>query len=216
MYSPSIRVTEIFHSIQGESTSTGFPTVFIRLTGCPLRCHYCDTSYAFSGGDSMQIAAIMSSISDFRCTHVTVTGGEPLAQPQCLLLLTELAEAQYQVSIETSGALPINDIDSRVRIVMDLKTPSSGECQRNLWDNIACLKASDEIKFVIGTLEDYRWAQAKIQIHGLNERVHNLLFSPVQGQLAADQLATWILRDRLPVRLQIQLHKYLWGDQPGR
>ena len=210
-----LRITEIFLSLQGESTTTGLPTVFIRLTGCPLRCHYCDTAYAFSGGQQIPVEDIVAEVNGYDVKRVTVTGGEPLAQPECLNLLGALCDDGFDVSIETSGALSVAHVDRRVTIVMDLKTPSSGEQQRNLFSNIDYLANKDEIKFVISDRADYVWAKDIIETHNLNRRAH-LLLSPNHAELKPRQLGEWILEDRLPVRLQIQLHKYLWGDVPGR
>ncbi|MGB9428771.1 MAG: 7-carboxy-7-deazaguanine synthase QueE [Gammaproteobacteria bacterium] len=209
-----LRVTEIFHSIQGEANSVGWPTVFVRLTGCPLRCQYCDTAYAFHGGEWMSIADVMRRVAEYRPGYVTVTGGEPLAQKNCGTLLARLCDAGYRVSLETSGALPIDGLDSRVVRVMDLKTPGSGECERNRYENIAQLRPSDQVKFVICNRADYEWSCDLVQQHNLVERCQ-VLFSPSHAQLKAVELADWILADRLPVRLQVQLHKYLWGDTPG-
>ncbi len=210
-----LRITEIFLSLQGESTTTGLPTVFVRLTGCPLRCTYCDTAYAFSGGQHQSVEAVIDEVSNHHVNRVTVTGGEPLAQPECLNLLKELCDQGFAVSIETSGALDIAGIDSRVTKVMDLKTPSSGEHERNLFSNISHLRRTDEIKFVISDRADYDWTKSTINEHKLSQAAH-LLVSPSHEQLHPRELAEWILEDRLPVRLQIQLHKYLWGDVPGR
>jgi 7-carboxy-7-deazaguanine synthase len=211
-----LRITEIFLSLQGEARTVGRPTVFVRLTGCPLRCGYCDTAYAFQGGELRGLGDIVAEVRNHAVAHVTVTGGEPLAQPGCLPLLTALADAGLEVSLETSGALPIEGIDPRVSVVMDLKTPGSGECERNHWPNVAQLKRADQVKFVLCDRADYEWARAMLHEHRLAERVDDVLFSPVAGQLPAGQLADWLVQDRLPVRFQIQLHKYLWGDQPGR
>ena len=211
----SLRVTEIFHSLQGESTRVGLPTVFIRLTGCPLRCVWCDSAYAFSGGSSMSIAQILAQTAAYPCRHVCVTGGEPLAQKPCLDLLVSLCDAGYSVSLETSGALDIAAVDSRVVRVMDLKAPASGEVDKNLWRNLDHLRGDDEIKFVLASEDDYRWASACLRQYGLEHHCA-VLFSPVQGLLDPAQLAQWILRDGLPVRFQLQLHKILWGAQRGR
>ena len=211
----SLRITEIFVSLQGESRSVGWPTVFVRLTGCPLRCGYCDTTYAFKGGKTLQIGDIVERVAGFGVHHVTVTGGEPLAQKACGELLQRLCDAGYEVSLETSGALDVADVDPRVVKVMDLKAPSSGEQQRNLYGNIEHLSPQDQVKFVIADEQDYRWSCAQVEQYHLGERCE-VLFSPVQGQLRATELAEWIVRDRLPVRFQLQLHKILWGDQPGR
>jgi len=211
----SLRITEIFYSLQGESRSVGWPTVFVRLTGCPLRCGYCDTSYAFKGGQTMTLDDIVQRVREFGARHVTVTGGEPLAQKGCGELLNLLCDEGYEVSLETSGAMDVADVDARVIKVMDLKTPSSGEMERNLYGNIEHLGALDQVKFVIADEQDYQWSCEQLREHKLNVRCE-VLFSPVHGQLEAARLAEWILRDRLPVRFQIQLHKYLWGDEPGR
>lgn len=210
-----LRITEIFRSLQGESSTVGWPTVFIRLTGCPLRCTYCDTSYAFKGGSWMSIHDILQTVTDLGARYVTVTGGEPLAQRACTDLLTELCDGGYQVSLETSGALDVSGVDSRVMKVMDLKTPSSGELDKNLYDNIACLNKHDEVKFVICDDQDYQWAKQQLDKWKLTEQC-DVLFSPCHGQMNATELADQILQDRLPVRFQLQLHKLLWGDEPGR
>ena len=211
---PRLRITEIFYSLQGESTLVGYPTVFVRLTGCPLRCGYCDTAYAFQGGEWMSLDAIMEQVSGYRTPYVTVTGGEPLAQNNCLPLLQGLCEAGCQVSLETSGALDISATDPRVIRIVDLKTPGSGEVERNLYENMGHLQAHDQIKFVICSRADYEWAKEKIEEHDLDGRCE-LLFSPSHDQQNATELADWILQDRLPVRMQLQLHKYLWGNEPG-
>lgn len=211
---PSLRITEIFCSLQGESSLVGFPTVFIRLTGCPLRCGYCDTAYAFKGGETRELESILRQVADYGVRHVTVTGGEPLAQKACPALLAALCDAGYRVSLETSGALDIGQVDTRVKRVMDIKTPSSGEQQQNLWSNIALLSAGDEVKFVIGDRADYDWSKEIIAEYGLAQRC-GVLFSPVYAALEARTLADWIVEDRLPVRFQVQLHKLLWGDRPG-
>ncbi len=211
----ALRITEIFYSIQGESNSVGWPTVFVRLTGCPLRCQYCDTAYAFQGGQSLTVTEILQQIAQYTPRYVCVTGGEPLAQRECLKLLTNLCDQGYQVSLETSGALDISGVDPRVIKVLDLKTPGSGECKRNLWNNLAFLLPHDQIKLVICDYEDYEWAKGIITEHTLVSRVQ-VLFSPSYQQVQPRQLAEWILRDRLPVRLQIQLHKTIWGDIPGK
>ncbi len=212
---PRLRVSEIFLSLQGESLSQGLPTVFVRLTGCPLRCSYCDTEYAFSGGEWRELDEILAEVAEYQVAQVTVTGGEPLAQPNCPLLLTRLCDADHKVSLETSGALDIAEIDSRVVRVMDLKTPASGEEGRNLYANLAHLGRRDQVKFVIADRNDYRWARELIRDRNLNQRCP-LLMLPVHQSLHPRQLAEWILQDRLPVRLQIQLHKSLWGDEKGR
>jgi 7-carboxy-7-deazaguanine synthase len=213
---PRLRITEIFHSLQGETSTVGLPTVFIRLTGCPLRCQYCDTAYAFTGGELIEISEILVRVASYGARHVTVTGGEPLAQPECRTLLRALVAAGYQTSIETSGALDIGDIDQEVVRVVDIKTPGSGEVARNRWENIALLTRRDEVKFVLCDANDYAWAREVCTRHALTDRVAEVLFSPSYRQLDAATLAGWILRDRLHVRLQIQLHKALWGDEPGR
>ncbi|MDE2274061.1 MAG: 7-carboxy-7-deazaguanine synthase QueE [Gammaproteobacteria bacterium] len=210
-----LRITEIFHSIQGEADSVGWPTVFVRLTGCPLRCQYCDTAYAFHGGEWRSFDAILKDVAQYRPKFVTVTGGEPLAQPNCLGLLTRLCDAGYRVSIETGGALSIAGIDARVVRVMDLKTPGSGESARNLYINLAVLRAQDQVKFVICDRADYEWSKRKLEEFRLSERCR-VLFSPSHTQLEVRALAEWVLADRLPVRLQVQLHKYIWGNVPGR
>ncbi len=212
--SDQLRITEIFHSLQGESTTAGLPTVFVRLTGCPLRCGYCDTAYAFTGGKRFSIDNILAQVATFSCQHVCVTGGEPLAQPGCIDLLKRLCDTGHAVSIETSGARSVAEIDERVMIVMDLKTPDSGECDKNLLSNISYLKPSDQIKFVLCSQKDYDWACKMIIEHQLTKRVQ-VLFSPSFGQLNPTLLAEWILKDRLFVRLQLQLHKLLWNDAPG-
>lgn len=210
-----LRVSEIFASIQGESTTVGVPTVFVRLTGCPLRCHWCDTTYAFSGGDRLSIAEILERVAALGLSEVCVTGGEPLAQPACHELLTALLDAGHRVSLETSGAISIVGLDPRVRCVMDLKAPGSGEADKNLWDNLQHLRAHDEVKFVLADRTDYEWAKDVLERHGLARRA-TVLFSPVAGSLPPALLAEWILADRLPVRFQLQLHKILWGDTRGK
>jgi 7-carboxy-7-deazaguanine synthase len=210
----NLRVTEVFFSLQGESTRVGLPTVFVRLTGCPLRCQYCDTSYAFSGGKQRSVGDILAEVGGYPTRLVTVTGGEPLAQPNCQLLMTALADRGYQVSLETSGALNVAEVDPRVIKVVDFKTPGSGEEARNLWANIAALSAQDQIKFVICDRDDYLWSKRQVSERGLLERCE-VLFSPSASQLPARDLAEWILQDGLGVRLQVQLHKLLWGDVPG-
>lgn len=211
-----VRISEIFHSLQGEARTVGFPTVFVRLTGCPLRCQYCDTAYAFSGGELHAIPQILAQVAEYKAKYVTVTGGEPLAQPECLPLLRALCDAGYDVSLETSGAMDIKDVDSRVSVVMDLKTPDSGEAHRNLYSNIPHLKLLDQVKFVICSRNDYQWAKLKMDEYQLAARVGDVLFSPSHRQVSPTELADWILQDRLPVRFQIQLHKLLWADEPGR
>ncbi|MCG8071062.1 MAG: 7-carboxy-7-deazaguanine synthase QueE [Candidatus Thiodiazotropha taylori] len=210
-----LRITEIFVSLQGESNTVGLPTVFIRLTGCPLRCVYCDTEYAFSGGEKMPIESILQQISELGTRRICVTGGEPLAQAACTELLSQLCDAGYEVSLETSGALDISGVDPRVERVIDLKTPGSGEVKKNRLANLGCLRASDQLKFVISDRADYEWSRAMLKDHNL-ESACEILFSPVHGKQNPTQLAEWILQDRLDVRFQMQLHKLLWDDQPGR
>lgn len=210
-----LRIHEIFHSLQGEASRIGLPTVFVRLTGCPLRCGYCDTAYAFQGGHNMTQAQILEQVACYGTRHVTVTGGEPLAQKECLPLLAALCDAGYDVSLETGGSLDISGVDPRVSVVLDIKTPGSGEAEKNLWANLDRLKPSDEVKFVLCDQADYAWAKQALTERGLADKCA-VLFSPVYGQLDATALADWILRDRLPVRMQVQLHKILWGEEPGR
>ncbi len=211
-----VRLTEIFLSLQGESTSVGMPTVFVRLTGCPLRCQYCDTEYAFHGGQVTPLPEVISQVVDYGVAHVCVTGGEPLAQPGALPLMHQLCDQGFQVSLETSGAMDIAKVDKRVRRIVDIKTPGSGEVQRNLWANLAHLGGSDEVKFVICSRQDYDWARLKCDELKLWEADAEILFSPSAQELSPRELADWIVEDRLPVRMQVQLHKYLWGDEPGR
>jgi 7-carboxy-7-deazaguanine synthase len=213
--SERLRISEIFVSLQGESTTVGLPTVFVRLTGCPLRCQYCDTEYAFRGGEYMEADAVVARVAAYQLRYVTVTGGEPLAQPACLPLLSRLCDAGYQVSLETSGALDVSQVDTRVTKVVDLKTPASGELDKNRYQNLDCLTPRDQVKFVICNRGDYDWARRIADEYHLPGRCE-VLFSPSAGQQDATQLADWLLEDRLPVRFQIQLHKILWGDQPGR
>lgn len=212
----ALRINEIFHSLQGETSTAGLPTAFVRLTGCPLRCHYCDTAYAFHDGRMMSLEAILQQVGSHPVRYVTVTGGEPLAQPGCLPLLTRLCDAGYRVSLETSGAMDISRVDPRVVVILDLKTPASGECDRNLESNIEHLKAQDEVKFVICDRGDYEWARSRMTQYELPDRVAEVLFSPSHEALPARQLADWIVEDGLPVRMQLQLHKFIWGDVPGR
>lgn len=209
------RITEIFYSLQGESRTVGLPTVFVRLTGCPLRCGYCDTEYAFYGGEKMEIDDIVAQVAAYKPRYVCVTGGEPLAQRNCLPLLAALCDLGVEVSLETSGAMDISDVDPRVVRVMDLKTPGSGEEKRNRYDNIELLESKDQLKFVICHREDYDWARGKLDQYQLNDRCE-VLFSPIHGELKPADLADWIVEDNLPVRMQLQLHKYLWGDEQGR
>jgi len=210
-----LRITEIFYSLQGEGHSSGYPTVFIRLTGCPLRCGYCDTSYAFQGGEWLEIDAILGTVAGYGAHHVTVTGGEPLAQRDVNMLLIKLCDAGYEVSLETSGALDISPVDARVIKVMDLKTPGSGEQEKNLYSNLEHLQPADQVKFVICDRSDYEWSRDTVRQHALADKCE-VLFSPAFGAQDPRELAEWILQDRLGVRLQIQLHKLLWGDEPGR
>lgn len=213
--SATLRMTEIFYSIQGESRTLGLPTVFLRLTGCPLRCQYCDTAYAFTGGELMSLETIVQQVAVYQPRYVCVTGGEPLAQPNVLSLMTLLCDAGYSVSLETSGALDVSDVDARVSRVVDLKTPGSGEVARNLYANLAMLGGHDQVKFVICSRDDYEWARFKLDEYGLAGRVGEVLFSPSHTEVLPRQLAEWIIEDNLPVRFQMQLHKYLWNDEPG-
>jgi 7-carboxy-7-deazaguanine synthase len=210
-----LRLTEIFLSVQGEARAVGWPTVFVRLTGCPLRCQYCDTAYAFHGGEWWEIDTILAEVARHGVRHVCVTGGEPLAQKRCLVLLEKLCDAGYDVSLETSGAIDIAAVDPRVSRVVDLKTPGSQEMSRNLMSNLPLLTAHDQVKFVICDRADYDWARGIVAEHSLDARC-DVLFSPSQDELPARDLADWIIADRLPVRFQLQLHKVLWGDTPGR
>ncbi len=210
-----LRITEIFYSLQGESTFVGLPTVFIRLTGCPLRCGYCDTEYAFTGGEKSSIEQILEKVASYKPRYICVTGGEPLAQKNCIPLLKELCDKGYTVSIETSGAIDISPIDERVVKIMDLKTPGSLEVDRNRYENLDFIKKQDQIKFVITNREDYDWSKEKIVELKLNEKCE-ILFSPVYQTLKPAELADWILQDNLPVRMQVQLHKVIWGEEPGR
>ncbi len=214
MSDSQLRISEVFLSLQGEAREVGLPTVFVRLTGCPLRCSYCDTRYAFSGGATLTLPALLERIDSYQVDRVCVTGGEPLAQAHALELLTALCDRHYRVTLETSGALDIEAVDPRVGIVMDLKTPSSGEQAKNRYENLPLLQVKDQLKFVLSDENDYRWARAILLEDELIGRCE-ILFSPAFGTLDPRQLAEWILEDRLPVRLQVQLHKLLWGDQPG-
>lgn len=210
----SLRIFEIFHSLQGESSRVGLPTVFVRLTGCPLRCGYCDTEYAFHGGATQSFDEILAKVASYQAQYVCVTGGEPLAQKGCNELLKMLCDAGYKVSIETSGAMDISQVDPRVSVIMDIKTPGSGEESKNLWSNIAALSPKDEVKFVLVDRADYEWAKQILNQYDLTKKCP-VLFSPVYKTLPPDQLAAWVLEDRLPVRMQVQLHKILWGEKAG-
>ncbi len=210
-----LKVTEVFYSLQGEARDSGWPTVFIRLTGCPLRCHYCDTAYAFYGGQWHSIDDVLSKVKQHNVMHVCVTGGEPLAQKSCISLLTKLCNQGYQVSLETSGAIDISQVDTRVSRIVDIKTPESGEESKNLWDNLRHITRHDQIKFVIGSRSDYDWSVNCLKTNKLHE-LCDVLFSPSKDQLEAAELAEWILKDSLPVKFQLQLHKVLWGDAPGK
>ncbi len=210
-----LKITEIFHSLQGEADTSGVPTVFVRLTGCPLRCQYCDTAYAFHGGEWWDVEAIVTRVGEFGTRYVCVTGGEPLAQRACTALLRRLCEAGYRVSLETSGAMPLSDVDVRVVKVVDVKTPGSGEERRNRYAELESLSSQDLVKFVICGRHDYEWSRAQVRERGLAARC-TVLFSPSHDELKAHELADWILADQLPVRFQIQLHKYLWGNVPGK
>ncbi len=210
-----LRVTEIFYSLQGETRTVGLHTVFIRLTGCPLRCQYCDTAYAFSGGNLQTLDAVLSEIEKYKAKYVTVTGGEPLAQSACLDLLTMLCDRGYSVSLETSGALNVSNVDSRVVKVVDFKTPGSNEVEKNDYSNIEALKLQDQVKFVVCNRADYDWAKVLMEQHRLLERC-DVLFSPSHDELENATLAGWIIEDNLPVRFQLQMHKYIWGDESGR
>ncbi|SBT03112.1 7-carboxy-7-deazaguanine synthase [Candidatus Accumulibacter aalborgensis] len=211
----SLKISEIFLSLQGETSRAGLPTVFVRLTGCPLRCVWCDTAYAFSGGQTISLPEIIEQVACHGVNHVCVTGGEPLAQPACLPLLSALSDAGYAVSLETSGALDVAEVDARVSRIVDLKAPGSGEFGRNRWQNLALLTANDELKFVLKDRADYEWARQLVLDRRL-AALCPLLFSPVDGELPAATLADWILADRLPVRFQLQLHKLLWGNIRGK
>ena len=209
-----LKIFEIFYSLQGESSRVGLPTIFIRLSGCPMRCHYCDTAYAFQGGSMMSVDVIIRSIQEYDTRYVTVTGGEPLAQKEVLSLLRELADASYDVSLETGGGLSIQEVDSRIKIILDIKTPDSGEEKKNHWDNLNTISEKDEIKFVLCSREDYDWAKKIINQYQLYQK-YSILFSPVYENLDPTDLGNWILEDQLDVRMQIQLHKLLWGEKPG-
>ncbi|MBZ4200562.1 MAG: 7-carboxy-7-deazaguanine synthase QueE [Methylotenera sp.] len=210
----TLKIHEIFHSIQGESSRIGLPTTFVRLTGCPMRCVYCDTAYAFSGGSNMALDAILSRVAELGAHYVTVTGGEPLAQKDCHGLLSALCDAGYSVSLETGGAMDIAAVDPRVSVILDIKTPGSGELENNLWANLALLKKTDEVKFVLCDRADYDWAKQQLTLHKLPQTCP-VVFSPVFSQVNATDLAEWVLADKLPVRMQVQLHKILWGEKPG-
>lgn len=215
MSEASLRITEIFYSLQGEARTVGLPTVFVRLTGCPLRCQYCDSEYAFFGGERKTLTEILAEVAAFNPRYVCVTGGEPLAQPDCLPLLSALCDTGYEVSLETSGAMAIDEVDARVSRVLDLKTPDSGESSRNLYENIPLLTERDQVKFVLCSRADYDWARLKVDELKLVERAGEVLFSPSFGQLQGKDLADWVVADNLPVRFQLQLHKILWDDAPG-
>ncbi len=209
-----LKIFEIFYSLQGESSRVGLPTIFIRLSGCPMRCHYCDTAYAFQGGSMMNIEDIMGSIKKYDTRFVTVTGGEPLAQKEVLNLLKALADRDYEVSLETGGGLSIKEVDPRIKIILDIKTPESGEEKKNDWENLTLIHLKDEIKFVLCSREDYEWAKKILEQYNLTKKC-SVLFSPVYQVLDATDLGNWILKDQLPVRMQIQLHKFLWGEKQG-
>jgi 7-carboxy-7-deazaguanine synthase len=209
-----LKIFEIFYSLQGESSRVGLPTIFIRLSGCPMRCHYCDTAYAFQGGSMMTIDEIIKTIKKYDTPYVTVTGGEPLAQKEVLSLLKVLADQNYEVSLETGGGLSIKEVDPRIKIILDIKTPESGEEKKNYWDNLNLIHSKDEIKFVLCSREDYDWAKKILNQYKLAEKC-DVLFSPVYQKLNTTDLGNWILEDQLPVRMQIQLHKLLWGEKPG-
>jgi 7-carboxy-7-deazaguanine synthase len=209
-----LKIHEIFFSLQGESSRVGFPTAFVRLTGCPMRCVYCDTAYAFSGGTNMEISDILAKVAEYGTKYVTVTGGEPLAQKDCHILLKDLCDAGYSVSLETGGAIDISPVDTRVSVILDVKTPGSGEVKNNLWGNLTHLKSADEVKFVLCSREDYDWAKGILASNKIADKC-SVLFSPVYGQLNPTDLAEWVLADKLPVRMQVQLHKILWGERAG-
>jgi len=210
-----LKIHEIFYSLQGESSRVGLPTVFVRLTGCPMRCVYCDTAYAFSGGSNMEIDDILTKVAEFATPYVTVTGGEPLAQKDCHVLLKALCDQGYSVSLETGGAIDIGPVDARVSVILDIKTPDSGELKNNLWANLTHLKKTDEVKFVLCSRADYDWAKDLLVKERLTDKCP-VLFSPVYSQLMPSDLADWVLADKLPVRMQLQLHKILWGEVPGK
>ena len=210
----ALKIFEIFHSLQGETSRVGLPTVFVRLTGCPMRCTYCDTAYAFSGGGNMEITDIMQKVAEFATQYITVTGGEPLAQKECYMVLKTLCDAGYSVSLETGGAMDIAPVDARVSVILDIKTPASNEERNMLWNNLAHIKPKDEIKFVLCNRADYDWAKAKLSELKLPEKC-SVLFSPSYHDLKADELASWVLADKLQVRMQIQFHKVLWGEKAG-
>lgn len=216
MSQPSLRITEIFFSLQGESNLVGLPTVFIRLTGCPLRCVYCDTAYAFEGGERWEFDTILDKVESYNTKYICVTGGEPLAQPNCIKLLEALCDKGYVVSLETSGALSVERVDERVLKVLDLKTPSSEESHRNLWSNIQYLNATDQIKFVVGSNADFDWLEAKCLEHRLTERVSDVLVSPVHETFSIERLAERVLQSTHSLRLQMQLHKLIWNDARGK
>jgi len=213
---PKLRITEIFYSLQGETRTVGLPTVFVRLTGCPLRCQYCDTEYAFSGGEWFSLDQILEKVQSFPGKQVTVSGGEPLAQPNCIPLLKRLCDLGYEVSLETSGAMDVSDVDPRVVKVLDLKTPDSAESHRNMYENIPHLTQHDQVKFVICSRQDYDWSKLQVDQYQLLDRVDDVLFSPSFHQVSATDLADWIVEDGIQVRMQLQLHKLLWNDEPGR
>lgn len=211
----TLRITEVFYSLQGEGKTVGLPTTFIRLTGCPLRCGYCDTEYAFHGGETRSIDAILHEVEKLGAQYINVTGGEPLAQKRVHELMKKLCDAGYHVSLETSGALDVSGVDARVIKVVDVKTPASGECDKNRHENYEYLTKQDQVKYVICDKADFQWSKEHMQEYKLNDKCE-VLFSPVQGELKATELANWVLSEKLPVRFQIQLHKYLWGDEPGK
>ena len=209
-----LKIHELFYSLQGESSRVGLPTVFVRLTGCPMRCVYCDTAYAFSGGSNMEVSDILAKVADYGTKYVTVTGGEPLAQKGCLVLLKELCGLGYSVSLETGGAIDISPVDKRVSVILDVETPDSGEVSNNVWSNLDHLKKTDEVKFVLCSRADYDWAKEILANHHIADKCPVLL-SPVYSQINPTDLAEWVLQDKLPVRMQVQLHKILWGEKPG-